>query len=103
MNKIDTFLLIAVIIICTAVISSSVTLLQQTCPGDKEYTLATLPSNPAEKAQFCGGLCPVPEVVTEYVPQYITVNKECIEDCSDEVSQAIQNCIGGYEQFMPIN
>ena len=72
------------------------------CPGDKELTLQTLGSSPAEKAQFCADLIPQePMIVTEYVPRYInTICPVC--DCSGEVSVAIIECIDGYEQFMPV-
>ena len=54
----------------------------QTCPGEQEWTLERMESTDAEKAQFCVDLMadPVaPEIVTEYVPQYITVNTPCME------------------------
>jgi len=57
----------------------------QVCPGEKEYTLETLKSTSAEKAQFCADLMPEAPVVTElcepiYVPKYIATYTEC--DCT---------------------
>ena len=77
---------------------------KQVCPEIERQTLATISSTPAEKAKFCSDLMveipDTPEVVTEYVPYYITVEKEC--DCSETESKAWQECIKSYEEFQPM-
>ena len=73
-----------------------------TCPGDQLCTLERADANPAEIAKYCEAFVPqqVPEIVTEYVPQYIkTKCPEC--DCADLISKAWQECIKGYEEFQP--
>lgn len=80
---------------------------QQTCPADPLCTLERIEAKPAEIAKYCEEFIPeqveqaMPEIVTEYVPRYIqTTCPVC--DCSEEMSNAWQECIKGYEEFHPM-
>ena len=69
--------------------------IQQTCPGDRLCTLERAEPNPAEIAKYCEQFIPEPEIITEYVPRYITIEKDCVE----EVGKAWEECIKSYEAF----